>query len=106
MTMRLAWGGWLYGLFAAIIGGGAGAAGTGVAQVVVDPQHSDIRHLLALMGTSFVVTGLLSAFAFLKQSPLPQVETVEQVKNIQPEGQGVKITSTTTTTQEPPKTNP
>lgn len=98
--MKLAWGGWLYGLLAAAIGGGAGAIGTGVAQSIVDPTHADIKHLLILMGTSFVVTGLLSGAGFLAKSPLPQVETATTTTSVQPQGDGVKITSKTTTEQQ------
>lgn len=99
--MKLAWGGWLYGLVAAVVAGGAGAIGTGVAQSIVDPTHADIRHLLLLMGTSFIITGLLSGAGFLAKSPLPQVETATTTTSVQPQGEGVKITSKTTTTQEP-----
>jgi hypothetical protein len=69
--MTLNWGPWIYGLLGGFIGGGAAAASTGIAQVVTDPQHSDIHHLLILMGVSYFVGGVITSLAFLKQSPLP-----------------------------------
>lgn len=88
----LQWETWVYGLFAAIIGGGAGAIGTGFAQVITDPQHADIRHLLVLMGTAFVITGLLSAAAYLAKSPLPPIVTTKDGS--------VNISTAVTTTKE------
>lgn len=98
----LQWETWVYGLVAALIGGGAGAISTGFAQVIIDPQHADIRHLLALMGTSFVVAGILSAAAYLSKSPLPPIittTTAEQTVTPNKDG-SVQITTAVTTTKE------
>lgn len=94
---KLSWQGWLYGLGAAVIGGGASAVAAGFAQVITDPTHADVYHLAALMGTTFVIAGMISAAAYLSKSPLPQVETVttEKTVNLQPAGNGVKVTTTT-----------
>lgn len=74
--MQLDWGHWLYGLVSGFIGGGAGAVGTAFGEVVLDPQHvaqaGGVHHVFALMGVSFLFTGVLTALAYLKQSPLPQ----------------------------------
>ncbi len=72
--MRLNWATWLYGLGSGFIGGGAGAVGTAVTQAITDPGHADLHHLLVMMGTSFLITGLICSFAYLKQSPLPPIE--------------------------------
>lgn len=102
-SVLLQWETWVYGLVAALIGGGSGAIATGFAQVIVDPQHADLRHMLALMGTSFVVAGILSAAAYLAKSPLPQIVTTtatEKVITPLADG-GAKISSVATTTTEP-----
>lgn len=65
---------WLHGLFAALIGGGAGAVSSGIAIQFVSPQSA--LHTLELMGAAFVTSGLLAAFGYLKQSPLP-TETLQ-----------------------------
>lgn len=76
--MKLDWGSWLYGLMSGFIGGGAGAIGAGFAGIYTDPEHfnpaNGLRHLLMLMGVTFVVGGVVTAVAYLKQSPLPQIE--------------------------------
>ena len=72
--MKLNWNGWLYGLGSGFIGGGAAAVSAGVAEGFTDPQHADIHHLFYLMGVTFLASGIFSAVAFLKQSPLPPQE--------------------------------
>lgn len=70
------WRVWLHGLLAAFIGGGASAVTAGVVAPAILPQslnfHGQIVPLLQLCGALFLVNGLLSAFAYLKQSPLPE----------------------------------
>lgn len=75
----LDWATWLYGLVSGFIGGGAGAIGTGFGEVVLDPAHvaaQGTHHLFALMGISFLFTGILTAAAYLKQSPLPKQKEI------------------------------
>jgi hypothetical protein len=66
---------WLHGLFAALIGGGASSVSAGFANCIVDPKDFNagggLAHLGETMVVTFVVSGALSAFAYLKQSPLP-----------------------------------
>lgn len=71
---NLDWGNWLYGLFSGLIGGGAGAVVSGVTVSVIDPKDWAIgsSHFLVLTGTLFLTHGVLSAFMFLKQQPLPK----------------------------------
>lgn len=103
--MVLQWEAWAYGLGAALIGGGAGAVATGFAQVITDPAHSDVKHLITLMGVSFVVAGIIAAASYLAKSPLPPVVTTTQVeKTITPTGDGgLKVESTSKTSTDEAK---
>jgi hypothetical protein len=68
--------GWLYGLFAAIVGGGSSAVTAAVAVGLIDPEKFNLSHPVAtlqLMLAVFVLNGLISMFLFLKQSPLPAI---------------------------------
>ena len=74
--MKLDWGHWLLGLFAAFIGGGAGALSAGFSAAALDPEHfnlaSGLTHTLELMGITFAISGIVAAGAYLKQSPVPR----------------------------------
>ncbi len=67
---------WLHGLAAAVIGGGSSAVVSGVTLGAIDPSHFNFGHefgrTMEVMGVLFIINGLMSAFAYLKQSPLPQ----------------------------------
>lgn len=73
---------WLYGLLAAFIGGGAASVSAGLAAIGITPEQYNLagglRHTLSLMGVTFLVSGLVSASAFLKQSPLPREAWTEE----------------------------
>lgn len=101
--MKLNWAPWLYGLLAALIGGGASALVTMVGVNVIDPKDWNFAdhpaHMLELMVFCFIFNGIITAAGYLKNSPLPQVETMTQSTNIQPVGDGVKIETKTTTEQ-------
>lgn len=79
--MKLDWAHWLYGLVSGFIGGGASAVTSGLTAIGIDPEHFNLgssphglRHVGALIGATFLVSGGISAFAYLKQSPLPPPE--------------------------------
>ena len=76
----LLWKKWLYGLVAAIIGGGAGSITAAFSATVIDPGsfnvHGGLHHILELMGVTFVMSGLLHAAGYLAQSPLPAETTI------------------------------
>lgn len=79
--MKLDWSHWLYGLISGFIGGGAGALTAGLSAMGITPESYNLgstahglRHLLALMGATFLLSGIVTVAAFLKQSPLPAVE--------------------------------
>jgi hypothetical protein len=68
---------WLYGLGSAVIGGGSSAVVSGLTTMGFAPDKfnlsssSGLWHLVGLMGANFVVSGFLSMFFYLRQSPLP-----------------------------------
>jgi hypothetical protein len=74
--MKLNWQAWLYGLVSGFIGGGAGSIGAAFGGMVTDFDHfnpgTGLHHLLALMGTTFLFSGIITAAAYLSKSPLPQ----------------------------------
>lgn len=69
------WKTWLHGLGAAFIGGGAGAVSAGFSASLTDPKDfnlgTGLAHMGVLVGTTFIVSGFMSAMGYLKQSPLP-----------------------------------
>lgn len=78
--LKLDWGHWAYGLFAALIGGGAGAVAAAFGAMVLTPGQYSMSgnpgwNSLKLMGFTFIVGGIIAGTAYLKQSPLPAIET-------------------------------
>lgn len=65
---------WLYGLGSGFIGGGSAAVVSGVTVSMIDPKDWALgtAHFFLLVGSLFVTHGLLSAFLYLKESPLPK----------------------------------
>lgn len=81
--MKLDWSHWLYGLFAALIGGGAGAVSAAFGAMVLTPGQYGASgdggwNSLKLVFVTFIVSGVITAFAYLKQSPLPAIENGNQ----------------------------
>lgn len=75
---QLDFGNWVMGLWAAFIGGGAGAFSAGLATIVVDPHDFNVYALKfwkVVFGT-FVISGLGPFFAFLHTQPIPAVKEV------------------------------
>jgi hypothetical protein len=66
---------WAKGLAAAAIAGAANGVITGFAAVGIDPSHfnlqAGLKPTLAIAGVSAVMSALIGAAAYLKQSPLP-----------------------------------
>ena len=75
---------WLRGLFAAFIGGGAGAVASGFIAVAQTPDKYNLReglhNLLFMIGGTFLLSGIVTSAAYLQRSPLPEIEEVE-IKN-------------------------
>lgn len=73
---------WLYGLGSAAIGGGAAAVTSGLTSMGIAPDKFNmtnlpgVGHLLELVAVNFVVSGILSMFFYLRQSPLPPDDDV------------------------------
>lgn len=107
MPDELNWKPWVYGLFAALVGGGAGAISSAGSQVILDPQHSNPVELLERMGISFVISGLIAVAFYLKQSPLPplvHIESIEQkIKSL--DGGGVVIETKKEISEQPKPTD-
>ena len=66
----LDWGGWAYGLFAAVIGGAASAVVAGGSVAVVVPGIK-ASQALTVMGATFLVSGVFSGMNYLAKQPLP-----------------------------------
>jgi hypothetical protein len=66
---------WAKGLLAAAIAGAANGVITGFAAVGIDPSHfnlqAGLKSTLAIAGVSALMSALIGAAAYLKQSPLP-----------------------------------
>ena len=71
---------WAHGLVASFIGGGAGAVTAGITASMLAPGQFNLHetdavwNMFKLMYWTFGLNGMLSAFLYLKQSPLPPWE--------------------------------
>ena len=101
---------WLHGLVAALIGGGSSGVIAGLAAMGIAPDKFDLNANLGntfkMMGVVFLMSGVISVFTYLKQSPLPQIVTEDTViiKKESVDGAPPTITTTektTITTKEP-----
>ena len=72
---------WFRGLLSAFIGGGAGAIGSGFISVAQTPKEYNfqdgLHNLLVMIAGTFVLSGIVTAAAFLQKSPLPELEEVD-----------------------------
>jgi len=59
---------WLKGLVSAVIGGMA----TAVSTMIVSPQEFNLEEGLGKLGSVAVVSAIVAAALYLKQSPLPE----------------------------------
>lgn len=106
--MKLDWDHWLYGLIGAIIGGGSTSVVASIAAMGLTPgQYNLSDHLdktLKMFFTCFVINGVISMFMWLRQKPLPDVETEVTIAHteIKEPDKTTKIDEKTTTTS-PPK---
>ena len=100
--MNLNWGAWLYGLVAAVIGGGAGSVISVVGTAIVIPGSVGLSGsagwtTLKLMGVTFIVHGGVAMFLYLSKSPLPALEQIE-VQRTKTTGIGTNTIEQTKTT--------
>jgi hypothetical protein len=72
---------WLHGLFGGIIGGAASAGSAWMGMACAKSAGVDVPALnFKALGIILLSSGLMSAFAYLKQSPLPEVSSVTVTK--------------------------
>jgi hypothetical protein len=108
MGIKLDWGVWVYGLFAALIGGGAGGVSSGLAGMHLAPGQFGAAgdagwNTLKLMGFTFIFAAIISVVAYLMKSPLPAIETTVSVSQTTQPGQAVKTTTTIAATSSAPR---
>jgi hypothetical protein len=74
---HLDWENWLYGVFAGFIGGGASAVTSGITLNMVDSKDFNIytSKFYTTVAAIFLVNGMMNAFMYLRQNPLPKVVT-------------------------------
>jgi hypothetical protein len=68
---RLDWQGWVRGVVGAFISGGAAAISSGFAASLLDKGHD--LNILELMGTTFLISGIVSLTKFLQTEPVPAI---------------------------------
>jgi hypothetical protein len=69
-VQRLNWGGWVRGLFGALVSGGAGAVASGFGASMADPGH-DVN-VFKVMGFTFLISGVVSLAKYLQVTPVPE----------------------------------
>lgn len=94
--LHMAWEKWLYGLFAALIGGGASAVTSAVTASMIAPDTFNLAggmsKTLSLIGVTFALNGVLNMFFYLKQQPLPPIlEGQLQIDEITGEAKAVNV---------------
>ncbi len=69
------WGGWIYGLWAAVIGGGSTAASGAVAVISVDPKDFNLEtnKFWKVMMVMFAIGAATNFLSYLKQNPVPKI---------------------------------
>jgi hypothetical protein len=107
---RLDFGDWLYGLFAAIIGGGATVVASAFGLVMIDPSHFNLQspQFYKAIGTMFLASGIVNGFMFLRTKPLPDkvkttVFTSEKTDTSVPKVKEVMTVRETTVESVPPE---
>lgn len=79
---------WVHGFIGAFIGGGASALSGGLGVMLTDPAKFNLQEpkkLLIMMAWTFLFSGLPMAMIYLKQSPLPPIETSDTNPPFKPE---------------------
>src|SRR5262245_47484006 len=79
------WRHWLYGLMSGTIGGIASAGSAWLGLAAAKASGADVHTLnWRELGIVCLSSGIVAAFAFLKQSPLPKWDDVSEVDNPPP----------------------
>jgi hypothetical protein len=110
--MKLDWGSWLYGLWAAVIGGASNSVVAGLGLNLMDPVDFNARQsrFWIMVGGLFALGAVKDFFIYLAQHPAPAVKTTTEMvaKKTVTDAAG-EITTTAlkkTTTVETPAPNP
>jgi hypothetical protein len=80
--LNLAWDQWLYGIAYGFIGGGASAVVSGPVASMLAPNEinlvnwSGASKMFLFMLITFLFSGAISMFMYLKNHPLPDIQTV------------------------------
>lgn len=78
------WEGWIKGLLAGCISGGANAVMLALTAPAIDPDLAlGSPKALKLMGMIFVTSVLKDAMLYLRENPIPKVKTVTTVKTVE-----------------------
>src|SRR6185295_3887053 len=100
---------WGRGLVAAFIGGGAASMAGGFSMNARDPKDYNLGdglwNMLSLMGTMFLISGLINMALFLRQKPIPDhkvVTTTTKETVVQPTSPPVKVETTKVETHTEP----
>ena len=76
---------WLYGLFSGVIGGGATGGSAFIGTLAAHSAGADVPILsVKQLGIVIASSAIISALAYLKQSPLPPVETTDTTFTTKP----------------------
>jgi hypothetical protein len=103
----LDWSDWLRGVISAFVGGGAGAVTSGVVVSLGDPQQYNMgtQKFYVLVGSVFLMSGMMNLMAFLRNKPMPDVKTVTTVETVEHQAHPPATVTTTVEKTEmvPPK---
>lgn len=94
---HLDFGDWAYGLVSGFISGGASAVVAGVVVSIKDPNHYALGtwNFFEIVLSVFVMSGTMSAMAFLRTKPLPSLKTVVETTQVTSQVSGPpKVTQT------------
>jgi hypothetical protein len=70
---KLNWNSWFRGVVGALVSGGASSVASAFGTVILDKQHD--LNIFAMMGITFLFSGVISLAKFLQTQPIPQEET-------------------------------
>lgn len=110
-----AWGQWVYGLAAAVIGGGASAGYGALSVTIVDPKdfNPQTNKFWYVAGLMFGFGAMTSFLMYLKEHPVPELISSEKHESVQVSqipnvgtGDGTAIKTVKTTTEEKVEVKP
>lgn len=85
------WQTWFVGIQRAVVQGGSGAVVAGLANMGIDPEHfnlkggNGLRDVIELMGTMFLIMGIVHMFIFLQTHGTPDIVQLPPTPAIQPQ---------------------